>query len=220
MTHHTIRIQPHPNCTGGLSLRIALYEFLFPFFFTRYCLNSSRNGFYPPFDGEHFPPSHEVSFHVHKQVKERFCKTKMCTNFRSTSQSEKLRMNFRNFGRETCREREINFRRKFREIGSWRTCTWRMQTMKMCRTQSSCENSYTFSQGLSRNFVRIFVVQNLSSILNSESIFTPHQHPHYDTISSMISTLYNQSYPGQLSGATIGVDDLIPSPTPDMLERV
>ena len=59
MTHHTIRTQPHPNCTGGLSLRIALYEFLFPFFFTRYCLKSSRNGFYPPFDGEHFPEEEE-----------------------------------------------------------------------------------------------------------------------------------------------------------------
>ena len=87
----------------------------------------------------------------------------MCTNFRSTSRSEKLRTNFRNFGRETCREREMNFRRKFREIGSCRTCTWRVLTTKMCRTQSSCENSYTFSQGLSRNFVRIFVVQNLSN---------------------------------------------------------
>ena len=101
----------------------------------------------------------------YRLIIERFCKTKMCTNFRSTSQSEKLRTNFRNFGRETCREREMNFRRKFREIGSWRTCTWRMQTTKMCRTQSSCENSYTFSQGLSRNFVRIFVVQNLSNAL-------------------------------------------------------
>ena len=68
---------------------------------------------------------------------ERFCKRKMCTNFRSTSRSEKLRTNFRNFGRETCREREMNFR----DIGSWRTCTWRVQTTKMCRTQSSCENS-------------------------------------------------------------------------------
>ena len=90
----------------------------------------------------------------------------MCTNFRSTSRSEKLRTNFRNFGRETCMEREMNFRRKFREIGSCRTCTWRVQTTKMCRTQSSCENSYTFSQGLSRNFVRIFVVQNLSYMNN------------------------------------------------------
>ena len=87
----------------------------------------------------------------------------MFTNFRSTSRSEKLRTNFRNFGRETCREREMNFRRKFREIGSCRTCTWRVQTTKMCRTQSSCETSYTFSQGLSRNFVRIFVVQNTST---------------------------------------------------------
>ena len=97
-------------------------------------------------------------------VRARFCKTKMCTNFRSTSRSEKLRTNFRNFGRETCREREMNFRRKFREIGSCRTCTWRVQTTKMCGTQSSCENSYTLSKGLSRNFVRTFVVQNLSNI--------------------------------------------------------
>ena len=99
---------------------------------------------------------------VNTYLLERFCKTKMCTNFRSTSRSEKLRTNFRNFGRETCREREMNFRRKFREIGSCRTCTWRVQTTKMCRTESSCENSYTLSQGLSRNFVRTFVVQNLS----------------------------------------------------------
>ena len=97
-------------------------------------------------------------------ILERFCKTKMCTNFRSTSRSEKLRTNFRNFGREACREREMNFRRKFHEIGSCCTCTWRVQTTKMCRTQSSCENSYTLSQGLSRNFVRTFVVQNLSTI--------------------------------------------------------
>ena len=102
------------------------------------------------------------SIGVYRVSLERFCKTKMCTNFRSTSRSEKLRTNFRNFGRETCREREMNFRRKFREIGSCRTCTWRVQTTKMCRTQSSCENSYTLSQGLSRNFVRTFVVQNLS----------------------------------------------------------
>ena len=101
--------------------------------------------------------------HTYDALIERFCKTKMCTNFRSTSRSEKLCTNFHNFGRETSREREMNFRRKFCEIGSWRTCTWRVQTTKMCRTQSSCENSYTFSQGLSRNFVRIFVVQNLSN---------------------------------------------------------
>ena len=82
---------------------------------------------------------------------ERFCKTKMCTNFC-------------NFGRKTWREREMNFRRKFREMGSWYTCTWRVQTTKMRRTQSSCENSYTVSQGLSRNFVRIFVAQKLSNV--------------------------------------------------------
>ena len=57
----------------------------------------------------------------------------------------------------------MNWRRKFREIGSWRTCTWPAQTTKMCRTQSSCKNLYTLSQGLSRNFVRIFVLQNLST---------------------------------------------------------
>ena len=57
----------------------------------------------------------------------------------------------------------MNSCRKFREIGSWRTCTWPAQTTKMCRTQSSCKNSYTLLQGLSRNFVRIFVLQNLSS---------------------------------------------------------
>ena len=57
----------------------------------------------------------------------------------------------------------MNCRRKFREIGSWRTCTWPAQTTKMCRTQSSCKNSYTLSQGLSRNFFRIFVLQNLST---------------------------------------------------------
>ena len=105
----------------------------------------------------------------YSQLVERFCKTKMCTNFRSTSRSEKLRTNFLNFGRKTCRERKMNFRRKFREIGSCSSCTWRMQTTKMCRTQSSCENSYTFSQGLLRNFVRIFVVQNLSNIYISFS---------------------------------------------------
>ena len=71
--------------------------------------------------------------------------------------------NFRNFGRETCRDREMNSRTHFREIRSWRTCTWLAQTTKMCRTQSSYKNSYTLSQGLSRNFVRIFVLQNLST---------------------------------------------------------
>ena len=54
--------------------------------------------------------------------------------FRSTSRSEKLRKNFRKFGRETvtCRERE----------------------MKMCRTQSSCENfrSTSRSEKLCTNF--------------------------------------------------------------------
>ena len=60
-------------------------------------------------------------------------------------------------------EREMNCRRKFREIGSRRTCTWPAQTTKMCRTQSSCKNSHTLSQGLSRNVVRIFVLQNLST---------------------------------------------------------
>ena len=82
----------------------------------------------------------------------------MCTNFRSTSRSEKLRTNFRNFGRETCREREMNFRGKFREIGSWRTCTWRMQTTKMCKFVRKFVHIFA---RLSRNFVRIFVVQNL-----------------------------------------------------------
>ena len=77
--------------------------------------------------------------------------------------SAKLRTNFRNFGRETCREREMNSRTHFREIGSWRTCTWPAQTTKTCRTQSLCKNSYTLSQWLSRNFVRIFVLQNLST---------------------------------------------------------
>ena len=57
----------------------------------------------------------------------------------------------------------MNCRRKIREIGSWRTCTWPAQTTKMCRTQNSCKNSYTLSQGLSRNFVRIFVLQKLST---------------------------------------------------------
>ena len=66
---------------------------------------------------------------------ERFCKTKMCTNFRSTSRSEKLRTNFCNFGRETCREREMNFRRKFREIGSCRTCT-----VGACKLRKSAEH--------------------------------------------------------------------------------
>ena len=107
----------------------------------------------------------------------------MCTNFRSTSRSEKLRTNFRNSGRETCREREMNFRRTFREIGSWCTCTWRMQTTKTCRSQSSCDNSYTFLQGLPRNFVRIFVVQNLSNDLillwwMRQIPSTLHSHPH------------------------------------------
>ena len=41
--------------------------------------------------------------------------------------------------------------------------TWPAQTTKMCRTQSSCKNLYTLSQGLSQNFVRIFVLQNLST---------------------------------------------------------
>ena len=58
----------------------------------------------------------------------------MRTNFPSTSGGAKLRTNFRSFGCETCREREMNSRTHFRVIGSWRTCTWPAQTTKMCGT--------------------------------------------------------------------------------------
>ena len=87
----------------------------------------------------------------------------------------------------------MNCRRKFREIRSWRTCTWPAQTTKMCRTQNSCKYSYTLSQGLSRSFVRIFVSQNLSTEpFFSNMTATKQQQRKYDTCTPHSCRYYKQ----------------------------
>ena len=81
----------------------------------------------------------------------------------------------------------------------------------MCRTLSSCKNSHTLSQGLSRNFVRIFVLQNLSTepffsnmtateTATEKVTCTPHSYRYYKQIADRNSCFGGTKlYSGQLS---------------------